>query len=122
MKQRIIITLLAAAGLALLDTTGALKGSVGGSFAVLLYLLAAALAVGIYDAWAMKRGVLGWIGSIVVAVVGAAIGAFSGSLMLETTITLLKWEGRPGSLFLAMMAIITLLGSWFALWLVNRFR
>jgi uncharacterized membrane protein YeaQ/YmgE (transglycosylase-associated protein family) len=88
----------------------------------LLFLLVAALVVGLYDAWSMKRGVPGWMGSIVVSIVGAMIGAFAGSAILETAITIRKFEGRPGPLFLAAMMIIPLLGSWIALWAASRFR
>ena len=122
LNPRIIITLLAAVAAILLDIGDGFGGSVGGSFAILLFLLVVALVVGGYDAWSMKRGVPGWIGSIIASIVGAAIGATAGSGILETAIMILKMEGRPGPLFLALMAIISLLGSWFALWVANRFR
>lgn len=120
---RIIITLLAAAGLVLLDMAGALKGSVGGSMTILLVLLLAALVAGLYDAWSMQRGPLGWIGSIIVAVLGTMVGALvSGTLMDIAIPLLLKVSGRPGPLFLALSAVIALAGGWLALSLMNRFQ
>ena len=126
------ITLLAVIAILLLQFSGAIpKSSVGGPMTLALLFLVAALAVGLNEAWSEKRGVLGWIVSIVVSVVGGfflGAGAF-GSMVLEPMLRLLQPEGSlvatGGPLLyvsLAGMMILTLLGSWIALQIVNRFR
>lgn len=50
------------------------QSSVGGPMTLALVFLAAALAVGIHEAWTNKRSVLGWIVSVVTAVVGGVPG------------------------------------------------
>lgn len=119
---RIIITLLAAAGLVMLDMAGALKGSVGGSMTILLVLLLAALVAGLYDAWTMKRGPLGWLGSILVAFLGTIVGALATGALMDMIIPLLRLQGAPGRLLLALTAIITLTCTWTALALVGRLQ
>ena len=129
-----IITLIAMVTATLIVASGTLpKGSVGGSMALALIFLGAAVAAGLYEAWSMKRGVVGWIVSIAVAFVGGLIGAFVGAMILESLIVLLlplmKFEGSlmaAGNLPLyagvnAQM-IFTMLGAWLALRLVNRWR
>ena len=44
--------------------------------------IAAALAVGIHEAWTQKRGVLGWIVNIVVSFVGAFVAAPLGGMVV----------------------------------------
>ena len=124
------ITLLAVTAILLLAFSGALpKSSVGGAMTLALLFLVAALAVGLYEAWSKKRGVLGWIVSIVASVVGGFLGAGFGSMVLEPMLALLQPEGslvatRHPLLYvsLAGMMILTLLGSWIALCFVNRLR
>lgn len=79
-----------------------------------------AAAMGLYDAWTNKRGVMGWIVSIIVSVVG---GVFVGALLPQLIILGLKpsdsivlWVG------LASVLAGVLAGSSLALWVVNRFR
>lgn len=122
MMTKIIVTLATAAVLLILDVTGMLQGSVGGSMTVFMVLMIAALVVGIVDAWSMRRGVLGWIVSILVALVGAIIGALASGMVMDTVLSLIRFEGRPGQIFGIVGVIITLTGSWLALGLVNRFR
>jgi hypothetical protein len=114
----------------LLLATGAVpQSSVGGAMTLVLVFLLAALAVGIYDAWANKRGALGWIVSIVAALAGAFLGAGAGSMGMEKIFMHTHMEGSlaaTGGVALyaaaAGMMLLTLLGSWIALWLVNRMR
>ena len=120
MMTKIIVTLATAAVLLILDVTGMLQGSVGGSMTVFMVLMIAALVVGIVDAWSMRRGVLGWIVSILVALVGAIIGGLASGMVMDTVLSLIRFEGRPGQIFGIVGVIITLTGSW--LGLVNRFR
>jgi hypothetical protein len=122
MMTKIIVTLATAAVLLILDVTGMLQGSVGGSMTVFMVLMIAALVVGIVDAWSMRRGVLGWIVSILVALVGAIIGGLASGMVMDTVLSLIRFEGRPGQIFGIVGVIITLTGSWLALGLVNRFR
>lgn len=120
--MKVLITLLTGAGLMLLEAGGALKGSVGGSLTTGFFLIAAALVAGIYDAWSMKRGVLGWVGSIVASILGAFAGNGVAGLAMVSAIAALHLEGRPGPLLLAMLGMVTLLGSWIALSIADRFR
>lgn len=122
MMTKIIVTLATAAVLLILDVTGMLQGSVGGSMTVFMVLMIAALVVGIVDAWSMRRGVLGWIVSILVALVGAIIGGLASGMVMDTVLSLIRFEGRPGQIFGIVGVIITLTGAWLALGLVNRFR
>jgi len=125
------IALIAVIGILLLQSTGSIPlASVGGSMTIGLAFLAAALAVGIHEAWTKKRGVLGWIVNIVVSFVGALVGANLGGLVMITTIglvanvdgSLAKTGGLVMSVALAGGMAATLLGAWGALWIVNRWR
>ena len=97
---------------------------------IALVFLVGALAVGIHEAWTMKRGVLGWIVNIVVAFVGAFLAASIGGpivaillgLFFKVEGSLMATGGPVVAFALAGMAIVTLLGSWSALWAVNRMR
>jgi hypothetical protein len=125
-----IITLLALMAIMLLAFSGALpKSSVGGAMTLALLYLVAALAVGLHEAWSKKRGVVGWIVSIVASVVGGFLGVNLGNMVLELMLTLLQPEGSlvatGGPLLyvsLAVTMLLTLLGSWIALQIVNRSR
>ena len=125
------IALIAVIGILLLQSTGSIPlASVGGSMTIGLAFLAAALAVGIHEAWTKKRGVLGWIVNIVVSFVGALVGAQLGGMVVAIIIglvvnvdgSLAKTGGLAMSLALAGGMIATLLGAWGALWIVNRWR
>jgi hypothetical protein len=125
------IVLIAVIGILLLQLTGAIPlDSVGGSMVIALAFLVAALAVGIHEAWTKKRGVLGWIVNIVVSLVGAFVAAPLGGPVVAIPILMLAngeaslaaTGGLPASVALAGMMVVTLLGSWGALWIVNRWR
>ena len=121
---------IAVAGVLLLQASGAIPmSSVGGPITIALAFLAAALAVGIHEAWTKKRGVLGWILNIVVSIVGALVAAQLGEFLLLPLLMLMDVRGSLAatggfamSVGLAAMMLITLLGSWGALWVVNRWR
>lgn len=121
---------IAVAGVLLLQASGAIPmSSVGGPMTIALAFLAAALAVGIHEAWTKKRGVLGWILSIVVSIVGALVAAQLGEFLLLPLLMLMDVRGSLAatggfamSVGLAAMMLLTLLGSWGALWVVNRWR
>ena len=124
------ITLISAIAIILLEFSGAVpRSSVGGPMTIMLVFLVAALAVGVHEAWSKGRGVLGWIVSLVVAVVGAFVAANFGAMLMDAILTQVAMEGtladtqRP-LFYVASVAmlLITLLGSWCALWAVNRLR
>jgi hypothetical protein len=121
------ITLIAVIGILLLQWVGAFpQASVGGPLSIVLACFAAALAVAIHEAWTRKRGVLGWIVNILVAPVGAFLAARLGAIVMDLTV---PFEGSiaatAGPVMYAVLAglmLLTLLGAWGALWLVNRLR
>ena len=122
------IALIAVIGILLLQWTGSIPlASVGGSLTIGFTYLVAALAVGIHEAWTKKRGVLGWIVNIVVSFVGALVaapigGMVIGILLSDGSRSLAATGGPRFSLALAGGMLVTLLGAWGALWLVNRWR
>ncbi len=114
----------------LLQFSGAIpQSSVGGPMTIAMVLFIAVLAVAIHDAWSRKRGVVGWIVNIVVALVGAFVAAEIGNIVMGAILTLVKFEGSlaktQGPLLyvsLAVMMLFPLLGSWIALRIVDRMR
>ena len=130
------ISLVAVIAIVLLQYSGAVpQSSVGGPMTLALVFLGAAVAVGIHEAWTKKRGVLGWIVSIVVALVGAFLASqlgellFVAILMLLSTLKLVNVTGSLAAtggallyLGLAAMMLLMLLGSSIALSIVNRWR
>ena len=126
----IYIALIAVIGILLLQGTGSIPlASVGGSMTIGLALLVAAPAVGIHEAWTKKRGVLGWIVNIVVSFVGAFLAAPLGGMVMVMILSpfmdkssLAATGGPVMYVALAGMMVVTLLGAWGALWIVNRWR
>lgn len=124
------IALVAVIGILLLHSTGAIPMTgVGGSMTIGLILLAAVPAVGIHEAWTNKRGVLGWIVNIVVSFVGALLFAPLGGMAVVLVLSpfmdrpsLVATGGAVMYFALAGMMLVTLLGAWGALWIVNRWR
>ena len=123
------IALIAVIGILLLQWTGSIPlASVGGSMTIGLAFLVAALAVGIHEAWTKKRGVLGWIVNIVVSFVGAFVAAPLGGMVIGNATqpygsrSLAATGGPVFSVALAGGMLVTLLGAWGALWIVNRWR
>jgi hypothetical protein len=125
------IVLIAVIGVLFLQLTGSIPlSSVGGPLVIGLVLIVAALAVGIHEALMNKRGVLGWIVSIVVSLFGAFLAAQLGGLVMVMMVlpfmggsTSLAAAGGPlMSVALAGQTVITLLGSRGTLWVVNRWR
>jgi hypothetical protein len=124
------IALIAVIAILLLQLSGAVpQSSVGGPMTIALVFFVAALAVGIREAWLNKRGVLGWIVSIVASLVGAYVAAYLGGLVFGTIQGLLNVEGalaetRHPLLYvsLAGMMLFALLGSWLALRIADRMR
>lgn len=125
-----VIALIAVVGIVLLEFSGAVpQSSVGGPLTLMLMFLLTMLAVGLYEAWSQRRGVLGWIVSVVASVVGGFVGVSLGSMVMELVLPYLGLEGSLAStrhplLYIssAAMMLLTLAGSWMGLWLVNRLR
>jgi hypothetical protein len=127
----IYIALFAVCGILFLQSSGAIPlDSVGGAMVTALAFFLGALAVAVHEAWTMKRGVLGWIVNIVVVFVGVFLVAPPGGMVVAMLLspfmggsTSLAAAGGPVmGVALAGMMMVTLLGSWGALWVVNRWR
>jgi hypothetical protein len=124
------ITLVGVIGILLFDFAGAIpKSSVGGPLVLFLILFLAMLAVGLHDAWSNKRGVLGWVASIICAVIGGFLAVTLGGLIMEAILPHLELNGPLATsqhpmryVSSAGMMVLTLLGSWAVLQIVNRFR
>jgi hypothetical protein len=124
------IALIAIGTLLLLELSGSIPlSSVGGPMTIALVIFATALAVGIREAWINKRGILGWIASILVSLVGAYIAAEIGNLLIGAVFLLVSPEGslaetRHPLLYIWMIVtvLLTMTGSWLALRLVDRLR
>ena len=126
----IYIALIAVIGILLLHSTGTIPlTGVGGAMTIGLALLVATPVVGIHEAWTKKRGVLGWIVNIVVSLVGAFLVAPLGGMVIVMILSpfmdkpsLAATGGPVMYVALAGMMLVTLLGAWGALWIVNRWR
>jgi len=123
-----IITLLAVTAMLLLSVAMP-QSSVGGPLTIMLILFLVMLAVGIHEAWLKKRGALGWIVNIVVSVIGGFVTVGFAGVPMEMILPHLHLEGSLASshhpllyIVSAAMALLTMLGSWIALQIVNRFR
>lgn len=125
----IYIAVVTVIGMLLLQASGAISQSVGGSLIVGFALILAALAVGIHEAWTMKRGALGWIVNIFVSFLGVSLLApLAGGVLaillspFASGSSLAASGGGVMSLALIGMTGIVLAGAWGALWIVNRWR
>ncbi|MFN3624515.1 MAG: hypothetical protein ACK4TP_10675 [Hyphomicrobium sp.] len=124
------IALVAVITILLLQFFGAIpQSSVGGPMTIAMVLFIAVLAVAIHEAWSRKLGVLGWIVSIIVALVGAYVAAEIGGIAMGAILVLIGFEGslaESGGLLhyvaLTGMMLFPLLGAWLALRLVDRMR
>ena len=124
------IALVAVITLLVLELSGSSpQSSVGGPMTIAMVVFAAALAVGIHEAWINKRGVLGWIVSIVTAFVGTFVAAQIGGLFFVVIQGLLGVEGALAKtkhplLYVSMVGtvLISMFGSWLALRIVDRMR
>lgn len=119
------IAAIAVAGILLLQASGSIPlASVGGPLTIALAFLAAALAVGLHEAWTKRRGVVGWVVNVVVSFLGAFVAAQIAGLIM---VTILPFQGSlaatGGPLFaIALVGVMlaTLLGAWGAIEAVNR--
>ncbi|HPG02988.1 MAG TPA: hypothetical protein P5256_03145 [Beijerinckiaceae bacterium] len=124
----IYIAAIAAIVILLLQFTDSIPmASVGGAMTIAIAYIGAALAVGIHEAWTKKRGVFGWVVNILVTFVGAVAAATLGGdslamLLSDGSGSLAAAGGARFSIALVGGMLITLLGAWGALWIVNRWR
>jgi hypothetical protein len=124
------IALVSILGIVLADLIGAIStSSVDGPMTMLFLFVLAILAVGVHDAWSNGRGVLGWIVSVVVVVLGGFVAVALAGLAVESILPLLHLEGSLATsnhlmryILPAAAMALTLAGSWGALRLVRRFR
>jgi hypothetical protein len=105
------------------------QSSVGGPMTMLYIVFLTMLAVGLYEAWSNKRGALGWIVNIVASLIGGFVAVGLGGMVMEMILSNLRLDGSLASsghplLYIgsASMALLTVLGSWGTLQIVNRFR
>ena len=125
-----LIILIAVTTILLLELSDALpKSSVGGPMAMMMIVFLAVLALGLYEAWSQKRGVLGWLVSIVASVIGGFFGVAVASAILEILLSYLSLgvplaESQHPLRYIASggMMLLALLGSWIALQIVTRSR
>ena len=123
-----IIIVVAVMAMVLIDVSDALpRSSVGGPMTMMMIVLLAVLALGLYDAWSQRRGVLGWIASIAAAVVGGFLGAAVASGILGTILSYLNLgvplvESQHPLRYIASagMMLLAMLGAWLALQFVGR--
>ena len=125
-----IISLAGVLGILALDFAGAIpKASVGGPLTLVFLFFLAMLAVGVHEAWTRRRGVLGWILSLVVAVVGGIFAVGLGMQALEALLPYLHLNGSLAAshhpmryVSYAGMMLLTIWGAWLALRIVGGVR
>ena len=125
-----IIVLVGVVGIVALDFAGGIPAaSVGGPMTLLFLYLLAMLAVGIHEAWSRGRGTVGLILSIVCALIGGFLGLTFGTVVLEAILPHLHLDGSLATSHHPMrpiafggMMLLTLMGSWLALWIASRLR
>jgi ethanolamine transporter EutH len=88
-----------------------------------IILFSAALAVAIYEAWAKKRGAVGWFLNIVAAI----LGGFFVSGLCGVTLSLLHLRGAVVRFLgdyigASITVILVVFGSWLGLQSINQFR
>lgn len=125
-----IIALVGVLAIVVLDLAGGIpRASVGGPMTLLFLFVLAMLAVGFHEAWSRGRGTVGWILSIIFALIGGFLGLTFGTVVLEAILPRLHLDGslatsdhpfRP--IAYAGMMLLTLMGSWLALRIANRLR
>lgn len=124
------IVAIAVIGILALQATDSIPAaSVGGSLVIAMAFFLGAFVVAIHEAVVKRRGLLGWIVNIVVSFVAvfftAQIAGIVVVAMLAPFMTgssMAKTGGFVMSIGLALGMVVTLLGSWAALQLVNRWR
>lgn len=88
---------------------------------VMLALFGVVAAIGLYEAWSKKRGIVGWIVSVVTAIVGA-VATMSVCVSIGDAMVVRWPKSMAGEMFLSFSPILVLVGAWLALRVVARFR
>jgi len=88
---------------------------------MMMALFGVVVVIGLYEAWSKKRGIVGWIVSVLIAIMG---GAATMSLCVGIGDAMVrKWpQSSAGELFLAITPVLLLIGAWLALRAASRFR
>ncbi|WP_298243433.1 hypothetical protein [uncultured Bradyrhizobium sp.] len=122
------ITLLAVAAMLLLEVFGP-TSSVGGSMSFMLVFVVVTLAVAIDEAWANRRGALGWIVNLFVSILGGLTAIAVIGMAMETILPHLHLGGSLASsqdplkyVLVVVIAILMVAGCWIPLQIVNRLR
>lgn len=125
-----LITVIALAGILLLQVTHAIpQSSVGGPMVVAAAFLAAALAVAAHEAWTERRGPLGWVLNGAIALVAMFFAAQAGGMAMVVLLAPFTDQSSLAASGSGVMATalagamaITLLGVRGALLLARRWR
>ncbi|ODA67595.1 hypothetical protein A7A08_01629 [Methyloligella halotolerans] len=125
-----IIALVSVVGIVALDLVGGIPAaSVGGPMTLFFLFLLAMLAVGAHEAWTNERGTIGWILSLLCALIGGFLGLTFGTVILEAILPRLHLNGplatahHPArSIAYAGVMLLTIMGSWLALQIAKRLR
>lgn len=123
----IYIAAIGVATILLLQATGMIPlSSVGGPLTIAAVIIGIILAVAIHEAWTQRRGPVGWIVNLVVAIVGGMIGAqlggFVAAMILPSSGSLAAAGGVVFSIALVVSVLSAIAGAWAAIELVNRWR
>lgn len=78
-------------------------------------------AMGLYEAWRNKRGVLGWIVSFLTSIGGGALAMVLG-VSISDALIMQPATVSIGSVIGVLTPVLMLAGSWLALRIVRRFR
>ncbi len=123
----IYIAAIGVAAILLLQATGMIPlSSVGGPLTIGAVIIGIILAVAIHEAWTQRRGPVGWIVNLVVALVGGMLGAqlggFVAAMILPTSGSLAAAGGVVFSIALVVSVLSVIAGAFAAIQLVNRWR
>lgn len=126
----VIIVVLAVVCIIALQVTGQIPpDAVGGSLMIGLVVFVGSIAMGLLEAFKMRRGIIGWLINPVVAFLGAFFAAQAGGMLVIMLLSpamtgrSLAATGGPVMLIgLVLVTIISLGGAWAALLVLNKFR
>ncbi len=117
-----------AAVLLLVALAGSLRGAAGGAMTIAVLMLAVAAAVGGREAWLSRRGPLGWMVSLVVALLGGFVALTLAGMVIELLLesfgggSLMGGGGLALQGALAVLVLAAISGAGVALRLIGRWR
>jgi hypothetical protein len=110
-------------------TSLANPSSVGDPATALLIVVLSMFAVGMYQAWSKECGPLGWIACIVLAIMGGSAGIAVSNVAMSLLRSFFEVEGSLAKtghpllyISLAVIAALTVAGSWGAIQIVDLVR